>query len=671
MYDDFDPFAISPKDQNNTLGGRYKLSWVEDSLTMGGANQREEVVDSGSSHIGSSFTTKKLFYFLMLITLSFVFIVSRLLYLQILQGDEYRARAEGNRQRIIPIPSERGLVFDRNNIQLTQNVPNFSLTVIPQDLPRDNIELNQVIVSLADITNKSVEEISDIIQKYRHYQRESIVVDEDIPYEIALKVQIAASELPGIHIQRGSKRLYIHEGMNEITDTKIYEEELDSNHASISHILGYVGKLSPEELETYYEKGYLPSDSIGKIGVEKTYEEFLRGVYGKKRIEVNARGKEQQILAEESPKSGAHIVLSIDNEMQKQLELFLQKGMDKVNRTRAAGVAMDPQTGEILALVSLPGFDNNDFSGGIDSETYSSYIQDESRPLFNRSIAGTYPSGSVIKPAIASAALQEKVITSRTTFKSVGGIAVGQWFFPDWKAGGHGITDVRESIAWSVNTFYYYIGGGYREFVGLGVKRITDYLKEYGLSEKLGIDLPSEAKGFLPSPEWKKDKKGERWYVGDTYNLSIGQGDLLITPLQITAVTAAISNGGKLYKPHVVQKMIDPDTGEETYIQSEVLNSDFIDQNHLETIKLGMYDCVDHGSCWDLRRLPFGSGGKTGTAQWNSNRDTHAWFTAFAPYDNPEIAVTILVEEGGEGGWVAEPIAAEFLEWWAQYKTQN
>ncbi|MBT3949298.1 hypothetical protein HOF40_04370, partial [Candidatus Parcubacteria bacterium] len=410
MYEDLDPFVVRPKDHNNKLGGRYKLSWVEDSLTMGSAHQREEVVDSGSSHIGSSFTTKKLFYFLIFITLSFVFIVSRLLYLQILQGDEYRARAEGNRQRIIPIPSERGLVFDRNNVQLTQNIPNFSLTVIPQDLPRNNKELNQVIVTLADITNKSVEDISDIIQKYRHYQRESIVVNEDIPYETALKIQIASTELPGIHIQRGSKRLYIHNGLKTVSSTELFGKKQESSYASISHILGYVGKLSPEDLETYYEVGYLPSDSIGKIGVEKTYEQFLRGIYGKKRIEVNARGKEQQILAEEDPKSGAHVVLSIDNEIQKQLEFFIKKGIQKIDRKRATGVAINPQNGEILALVSLPSFDNNDFSGGIDGETYTSYIQNENHPLFNRSIAGTYPSGSVIKPAIASAALQEGVI---------------------------------------------------------------------------------------------------------------------------------------------------------------------------------------------------------------------------------------------------------------------
>lgn len=646
------------------MDGQYKLSWVEESLVLGEAQQNEKVIDSGSSHMGSSFSHKRylLLFWFILLCLSSIF--GRLLYLQLIKGDEYRTLAEGNRQRITPIPSERGLIFDRLGVQLTQNIPNFALTVVPQDLPRDSENLNEIIQKLSEITNHDSSEIAETIEKYKHYQRDSIVIREDIPYETALLLQIQATDLPGIHIQRGSKRLYLHD-----------ESAVDENNStgvqdfnSLSHILGYVGKLSTEELGEYYEKGYLPSDSLGKTGVEKTYESYLRGIYGRKKIEVNASGIEQAVLVEESPTPGTHIVLSIDSVMQKNLEYFMRKRLEKNNKSKAAGIVMNPQNGEILALVSLPSFDNNDFSGGIDAATYNSYSQDENNPLFNRAISGTYPSGSVIKPAIAAAALQEGIINSNTSFLSVGGLAVGPWFFPDWLSGGHGQTNVRKSLAWSINTFYYYIGGGYGDFVGLGVNRITDYLKKFGFSKKLDIDIPSEAPGFLPSKEWKEKTKGERWYVGDTYNLSIGQGDFLTTPLQIASMTATIANGGTIYKPHVVRGIIDPLLGEEKKFEPEIISSGFIDGGNVEIVRLGMKDCTDYGSCWDLRGLPFSSGGKTGTAQWSNTKSTHAWFTSFAPFDNPEIVVTILVEEGGEGSEVAEPIAGEFYRWWAQYK---
>jgi len=669
MIEDLDPFLIQPKENKGKLDDSYKSSWVEDAMVLGMAEQDEDVINSGSSHIGSNFSRKFFFLSLMFISLSLVIILGRFLFLQILQGDVYRSRAEGNRQRIIPIPSERGLIFDRNNIQLTQNIPNFSLAVIPQDLPKKEIELKKVIITLADITGKNVEDIAQIIEKYKRYQREYIVVEEDIPYEIALKINIASADLPGILTQQGSKRLYNPVGIFASSTLQDNEEIFkNSNHSAFSHIFGYVGKLSPEELYILYEQGYLPSDSIGKTGVEKTYEQYLRGTYGHKRIEVNALGKEQSVLAEEQPSPGSHIILSIDSVIQNKLEEIMRNTLEDIDKIRASGIILNPQNGEVLALVSLPGFDNNDFSGGIDGKTYADYIQDKNNPLFNRSIGGTYPSGSVIKPAIAAAALQEDVITPNTTFKSTGGIAVGDWFFPDWKSGGHGNTDVRKSIAWSVNTFYYYIGGGYRDFVGLGVQRITDYLRKFGFSKKLGIDIPAEASGFLPSPEWKKLAKQERWYVGDTYNLSIGQGDFLTTPLQIASMTATIANGGTLYKPHVVSKITDPITEISKNIDPEVIQTDFINSAHLETIRLGMHDCVSYGSCWKLRNLPFSSAGKTGTAQWNSNRDTHAWFTSFAPFESPEIVVTILVEEGGEGSLVAQPIAWEFYKWWGEHK---
>ena len=548
-------------------------------------------------------------------------------------------------------------------MQLTKNIPNFSLALVPQDLPRNKTDREVIIKKLAELTKQEEVGIRDTLNEYGSYSYESIVIEDDIDYDTALSILIASTDLPGIQIQRSSKRLYL-------TDIQKQNSFSTSTPNSFSHILGYIGKLNREELKDLYNRGYLPSDNIGKTGIEDTYEDFLRGNYGRRRIEVNAAGKEQSIIAEEEPKPGFHIKLTIDANTQSELEKIIQTSLDASQKYRASGIAIDPRNGEILALVSLPGFDNNDFSGGIDFDTYKKYTENEDNPLFNRSVAGTYPSGSIIKMGIAIAALQEGIIKNSTTFLSTGGLQVGPWFFPDWQAGGHGQTNVRKSIAWSVNTFYYYIGGGYNNFVGLGVDKITDYLRKFGFAQKTNIDLPSEQAGFLPSKEWKEKTKNERWYVGDTYNLSIGQGDVLVTPLQIANYTTTLANHGTIYKPHLVKSILDPITKEEQQIDPEVVSKNFVNQTHIDTVRLGMKDCVEYGACRRLSLLPFSSAGKTGTAQWNASKDDHAWFTAFAPFENPEIVITILVEEGGGGSEIAAPIAYEFLRWWGNYKKQ-
>ena len=295
-------------------------------------------------------------------------------------------------------------------------------------------------------------------------------------------------------------------------------------------------------------------------------------------------------------------------------------------------------------------------------------LKTENRPLFNRAIAGTYPSGSTIKPLIAAIALHEGIITPNTSILSTGGIQVGPWFFPDWKAGGHGRTNVRYSLAWSVNTFYYYIGGGYNDFVGLGIDKMRDYFLRFGLGSRLGIDIPGEAAGFIPSREWKEKTLGEQWYIGDTYNTSIGQGYLLVTPLQIAALTGAIANGGTVYAPRLVKSIINPVTKEEAPPTSRIVAKDIIEPEWFRVVADGMRECVEYGSCRRLSYLPFAAAGKTGTAQWHSEKDNHAWFTSFAPYEDPEITVTILVEEGGEGADIAVPIADAFYRWWWQYR---
>lgn len=654
----------SEKIKSSGISSKYRNSWFEDVFHFESKQGRQVPLPKTSSYMGTSLSDKKIIVLLLIILFFFLIVLGRIFYLQVIKGGEYYTLAEMNRQRIIPISSERGLIYDRQGIQLTKNVPKFSLALTPQDLPRDKEERENIVKKLAELTEQDVENIRQTLEEYGSYSYESIVIKENIDYETALSIQIASADLPGIHIQRGSKRLYIYNEDNNETPSSTLPDELKYEENSLSHVIGYEGKLNRVELDELYKKGYLPSDYIGKVGIEKIYEEVLRGKYGSRRTEVNSIGKEQSIIAEEPPEPGKHLYLSIDLEMQKKLEEIMIESLKKNDKKRAAGVVLDVNTGEVLALVSLPAFNNNHFSGGIDSNNYSYYIENPDRPLFNRALSGMYPSGSTIKPAMAAAALQEGIISKNTTFLSMGGIQVGDWFFPDWLAGGHGRTNVTKAIAWSVNTFFYYIGGGYNDFVGLGVDRITSYLKKFGFSEKLGIDLPGEAAGFLPSKEWKEQTKGERWYIGDTYNLSIGQGDILVTPLQIAAMTATFANGGTLYRPHIVTEIVDPTKGENYEQSPEIIRSKFIDSSYIQIVKQGMRDCVNYGSCRQLSLLPFASAGKTGTAQWSSEKENHAWFTSFAPYDNPEIAITVIVEEGGEGSEVSLPIVSDFYRWW-------
>lgn len=638
---------------------RSKLNWVEESFVFEKESGKQIASIQSNEYIGSSLRQKRVWFFFGIVGLFYVILITKVTMLQIMNGAFYATKAEGNRERIIPIESERGLIYDRNGIELTKNVPSFSLAIIPQELPRDPTEREKIVQKIATITNQDVQVIRDTLKEYGSYSYESIVIQDDIDYEAALMLQIQAADLPGISIKRGSKRLYIQGDSHNNTIT--------SSTLSLSHVLGYEGKLSRKELDQLYPKGYLPSDTLGKTGIEKQYETELRGSYGKQRIEVNAFGKEQSNIAEEAPEPGKHLTLSIDSKMQQQLELIMKSAMDKAGKKRGAGVVMNPNNGEILALVSLPAFDNNDFSGGISQDKYSFYTQNPDSPLFNRVFGGNYPSGSTIKPVMAAAALQEGIITPSTSFLSTGGLKVGPWFFPDWQAGGHGITNVRKSLAQSVNTFYYYIGGGYDKFQGLGVDKIDEYLKKFLFSTPLGIDIPGELGGFVPTRDWK-ERQGGKWYVGDTYNLSIGQGDLLVTPLQIAEMTSFFANWGTMYKPHVVKAITDPVTKQKQEISPVVLAKNMVSQSTIETVRLGMKDCATDGSCRRLSLLPFSAAGKTGTAQWNANKPNHAWFTSFAPFENPEIVVTILVEEGEEGSRISAPIAYEFYKWWGTYK---
>jgi penicillin-binding protein 2 len=638
---DQNPFSMqSGLDKYGNFSGKYHRDWVEETFTPTGRG--EETI---TNRFDSSFIVFLKWFVAILLTVLLV----RLLWLQIAQGAYYRDMANGNRLRLERLDASRGILYDRKGKVLVQNVANFLLYCTPADLPRDPVERLNLLQKLAFMTGKfSAEEINTTISaispaNLEYYQ--PLFLADNIAYETALKIYLEAFSLPGIVLSNTSRREY----------------QIPS--PSFSHILGYTGKINEAELKDK-KTIYSPIDYIGKTGLEKSWEEDLRGTAGVKQIEVTALGKEKSIVSETAPIPGNDLILALDALAQKKLEEIMTENLKKLNRQKGAAIVMNPNTGEIMALVSLPAFDGNSFARGITTEEYKLLTESPDQPLFNRVVSGEYPSGSTIKPIIAGAALQEKVISSNTAFLSTGGLRVGQWSFPDWKTGGHGMTSVRKAIAESVNTFFYYIGGGYGDFVGLGIDRMVQYLKSFHLGVKLGIDLPNEASGFVPTKDWKEETKKEKWYIGDTYHVAIGQGDLITTPLQVAAYTAYFANGSTLYRPHMVSDVKSPSGTIIRHIPNEVLARNIFSDDVTRIIREGMRETVLSGSARSLSELPVSAAGKTGTAQWSSKKDPHAWFTGFAPYENPELVITVMVEEGKEGSIAATPIAREFLKWY-------
>ncbi len=568
----------------------------------------------------------------------------RSFWLQVIDENNNRVLAEGNRIHEIVQKAPRGVVYDRAGVVLAKNNPEFVLTLNEKSIPRPTKALYQEsLQTIATATNKSIEEI-ELLAKESNKNAQAVVVQDSIPYNDALTMMVDLKDIPGLTVESAFQRDYPAGDW-------------------FSHILGYTSKMNAEEYRVKRGEGYRLNDEIGKTGIEKTHETELRGEDGVTRVEVNRLGRVQRVLNQDQPRSGDGLILSIDGNLQKLLYEKLQKTVDEKNLPGASAVAINPQNGEVLALVSYPSFDNNAFSGGIPEDEYRRLLEDPRKPLFHRPVSGEYPSGSTFKLVVAAAALEEKVITPTTTVSSSGGLKIDRYFFPDWKAGGHGTTDVQKALAESVNTFFYLAGGGDNQTnTGLGVERIVAYARKFGLARQTGIDVPGEADGFLPSKAWKEERKNEPWYIGDTYHLAIGQGDLLVTPLQVAQYTAIIANGGTQYQPRLVHAVVDAGSAEKTLVEPIVENTQVISSESIERVLEGMRQTVTNGSARSLSTaVPVPSAGKTGTAQFGKKDKTHAWFTAFAPYDTPTIAITVLVEEGGGSNDTAVPIAREVL----------
>ncbi|MFA5196880.1 MAG: penicillin-binding protein 2 [Patescibacteria group bacterium] len=576
--------------------------------------------------------------------LIFLLIGGRLFSLQVVNGSQNLKLAEGNRVREKVIRAPRGIIYDAKGLPLVKNVPNYDLTITPSNLPYSKEQRETVLQKTAALASVSIDEVKKKIAEKGVNSTQAILISKNISKDNAILVESQIKDLNGVRVEVNPIREYLDDGL-------------------LSHSLGYVGRISEDELKK--NQDYLLNDYIGKSGVEKTYERYLRGVTGKEQVEVDSEGRNEKILGSTEPIPGDNLKLSIDFGLQQKITESLQKQMKLAKVSKASAVAMNPQTGEILAMVSLPTYDNNLFAKGISDADYSKLLNDENKPLVFRPVAGEYPSGSSIKPFIAAGALEEGTITESSTVNSTGGIRIGEFTFPDWKAGGHGVTNVLKAIAESVNTFFYAIGGGYQNIRGLGPEKMKSYLEKFGFGNYVGLDILGESKGSIPDPEWKERVKAESWYLGDTYNMAIGQGDVLVTPLQIANATSIIANGGTYLEPHLVSSILDENGQLKTKLDPKIIKSGVISAKTDDIIKRAMRQTVTSGSAASLKNLPVEISGKTGTAQFGPNNSKqHAWFTSFAPSSNPTIELTILLEGAGGGDVYAVPVASDVYKYY-------
>ncbi|MGE5392881.1 MAG: penicillin-binding protein 2 [Candidatus Saccharibacteria bacterium] len=586
----------------------------------------------------------------LLLLLVFTVLFGRLYFLQGMRGSSYRAMAEGNKSRQQYILPPRGLIVDEYGKLIAGNLPSFDLDVVTSDLPKNEAEFNASLTEVSQITGQGRDQLyAAILAMTRDsYQPQTLV--QNISKDNALVLISRKDQLKGFSVEN-----------NPIRD---YKDPL-----AFGHLVGYTGKITQDEIDANKGGNYLLNDYYGKTGLEAVYEKYLRGTPGQKPMEIDAQGKYKRSLPEIPPVSGDNLKLNVDYDLQKVLYDSLTKMMAKNHTTRAAAVISEPKTGKIRALISLPGFDNNWFARGIKPAEYKSLLDNPDVPLLDRAVSGTYPPGSTVKPMLALAGLTEGIVKPETKILDDGVIRVGSYTFYGYKRSGLGLMDVYSAIARSSDIYFYTLGGGRAgtNIQGLGPEKLADWYRKFHLGEALGIDLPHEKGGLVPDPDWKKQAKNEPWYLGDTYHYSIGQGDLLVTPLQVNSWTATIANGGKVMQPYILDEVSGSDSKVVFKNSPKVLSENFLDPQWVRVVQEGMRQTVTIGSAQSLKTLPIEVSGKTGTAQFDA-RDlarTHAWFTSYAPSNDPQIAVTVLIEAGGEGSTWSVPVAKDVYAWWA------
>ena len=612
---------------------------------------------------------------------AFAVLSLQLFRLQIVRGDEFEARAQNNRLRTVQIPTQRGLIYDRNGKPLVENVPSFTVTLTPADVPEER--RNAVYDTLAQLLGVQREELARqvALREAAGDPFSPIKVKTDVTREQVFTLQELRADLPGVEVTVETTRRYL-------------------GGPAMSHILGYVAGISAEQYQELRDEGYGINDEIGQTGVEATYEDVLRGRPGRKEVEIDAAGRELQVLSEVPPTPGSDVVLSIDADLQQAVDRILRESLGDTTTGTGSAVVMDVHTGEILALASLPTYDNNVFTSARNDEAIRRLLTDPARPLLNHAIGDNYPPGSTFKVITGSAALQEGVATPSTTIFGGGVLYVQNQEDPsvitpfyDWATLPF-FMDFFQGLANSSDVYFYCLAGGcederHRLDPGLGVNRLARYAREFGLGEPTGIDLPGEASGLVPDPAWKEqhflelypDRPTEaQWFLGDTYFFGIGQGFLTATPLQMARVAAAIANGGKVLEPTVVHRVQDQEGNATAGTDTEVVRQLSVSAENLEIMRRAMRYAVTNGTASRAEVPGVGVAGKTGTAEFGQvvrttvggrNEFNEAgWFIGFAPYNDPQVAIAVYLQrdEKTGGGADAAPAASRILrEYFARY----
>lgn len=580
----------------------------------------------------------------------FGLLFSRFFYLQVLQSEHYTTLAEANRIAIQPLTPNRGLIFDRNGEILAQNYTAYTLEIIPDQVKNSESAIDE-LATVIEITPEDR-------RRFNKLKREST----------RFKSLPIRSRLTEVEVARFAENQYRFPGM----DVKAYPLRHYPKGELVSHVIGYIGRINDKDLEQLEAdkqlKNYRGSTHVGRIGIEKSYEGVLHGQTGFEQVETDAVGRPVRTLSRVAPVAGNDLTLSLDIGLQ-------QAAVQAFGDYRGALVALDPANGEILAFVSKPGFDPNLFVDGIDHTNWRLLNESIDRPLNNRALRGVYPPGSTFKPFMALAGLELGKRSIRYSFNDPGFFSLpgSSHRFRDWKPGGHGWVDLHKSLVISCDTYYYMLAHD------LGITNIHNFIGKFGFGKGTGIDIPGEAAGLLPSPEWKKKRFKQNWLPGDTISVGIGQGFNLATPLQLTFAMMLLANDGKAYRPHFIKQQVDHYEGlvEDSFIEEMYrLN---VKQEYLDYVKHALADVTRPGGTAARAgaNAAYTFAGKTGTSQvvnikqgerYNASRINerhrdHALFTAFAPVENPKIVLTVLVENSGSGGSTAAPIARKVLDY--------
>jgi len=564
------------------------------------------------------------FRYFIIATLTILFI--RIFSLQILKRGELYKLSEANRIQLFFDPAPRGIIYDRNGKVIVENIGSFSVLFSPTNLTWGETE--EILKKLSEILNLNYDSMLAKVRSSIRQPLSSILLAENVPRPKVFCLAEEKVNLPGVNIEVEPKRHYLHRNF-------------------ASHLFGHLGEIGPKELRALSGAGYKLRDIIGKSGVEKIYDNFLRGMSGGRQIEIDANGRHLRIINSVLPEEGYSLILTLDERIQKLCE-------DSLEGKAGAICAINPANGEVLALVSKPDFDPNLFTERLSPSRSRQLFTDPGLPMFNRAIQSHYAPGSLFKIVTAIAALEEEVIAPDETMNCRGSLRIGGREFKCWKEGGHGRLDIVQAIAQSCDVFFYQLG------LKVGADKMAKYARMLGLAKKIGISLPSEARGLVPDSTWKKLHFGEQWYPGDTANMSIGQGYLEVSPLQMASLISLLANGGVIYKPLVVKKIIDGRGKIIDTFQSKVVGKAGISSETLSIIRKGLREAVISGTSQAVKFKGLSVAGKTGTAE-NPHGEDHAWFICYAPEEAPRIALAILVEHGGHGASAAAPLARKIL----------